>query len=478
MSGARRAGVALVTAMVAVGSAVGFSGSGGVAPRGTADPPPNMIVVVSDDQTAESLPHSPPVMPYLQAQLEDPRGGWTSFPNTFATTPLCCPSRAGMLTGRTAAVTGVLDNGDGARLDDTSTVATWLQDAGYSTALVGKYLNGYPFPERPLVPPGWDRWVAKTNTSDATVYEGYSLVVDGVPVPIGTGPWTYSTDVLAAEAADFIATAPPDRPFFLWFSPPAPHQPWQPPERHAGAFAGLRIEDPPAVGETDVSDKPKWVRALAPVDAVRRTAFREDRRREYETLLGLDDALRTIDEALDARGALQDTVVLFMTDNGYALGEHRWSTKSCPYDACTRTPLFLRIPAMPARVDERLAANIDVAPTLASLAGVQVPEGVEGRSLVPSVSGEGAYPGWRDSIGLAFLGEDPIVPRWRAVRTSTFLFVEYETGEQEFYDLAGVFGAADPSQLENRSGDPALRAEVRRLKELAGAIPWSPQDHP
>ncbi|MEX0753742.1 MAG: sulfatase [Actinomycetota bacterium] len=444
---------------------------------------PNVILVVSDDQTVESL-EVEGAMPYLQSQLADPDGGWTRFPNTFATTPLCCPARATLLTGRTSAVTGVLDNNDGARLDPTETIATQLHEAGYATALVGKYLNDYPFPGGPVLPPGWDRWVAKTNISDETVYAGYTLVVDGVPRSVGAGPWTYSTDVLAAEAAVSIASMPPDRPFFLWFSPSAPHRPWTPAPRHAGTLAGLDIPDPPAAGEADVSDKPSWVRSLPPLSAADLDTYREERRREYETLLGLDDALRTIDDALRARNAFEDTIVLFLTDNGYALGEHRWETKSCPYDVCTRVPLLVRRDGSPARTDERLVANTDIAPTISELAGLPPIGGTSGESLVPLFGGHGGggqptrQVGWRDAVHMEFLGEDPVVPRWRAIRTARLLFVAYETGERELYDLAGVRGPADPFQLDDRSGDPGYRDLLRKLEASLPLGGWEPMAEP
>ncbi len=352
----RRPGLAVLAVAALAVAGVAAANEGSSPDR---DDRPNIVLIVSDDQTAESFDVAE-AMPSLHRAFADPSGGWIRFPNTFATTPLCCPARATLLTGRTSAATGVLDNTEGASLDDSETVATALHQHGYATALVGKYLNGYPFPGRPLVPPGWDRWIAKTNTADETVYGGYSLIVDGAPRAVGAGPWTYSTDLLAAEAARAIGSMPPDRPFFLYFAPPAPHRPWIPGPGDAGALSGLTFDDPAAVGERDVSDKPAWVRALPELGPDDLERFRESRRREYETLLALDEALRTIDEALAARGALDDTVVLFLTDNGYALGEHRWETKSCPYDVCTRVPLAIRVPGADARIDERYEGAVGV----------------------------------------------------------------------------------------------------------------------
>jgi N-acetylglucosamine-6-sulfatase len=172
-----RAVVALAAATAALS---GFGVQAALQSSAPRDDRPNIVVVLTDDQTFDSLPHRPAVMPYLQRQIEDPASGWTWFPNAFVNTPLCCPSRATILTGRYSHNTGVEANDEGDDLDESSTIATWLHDAGYRTAVVGKYLNGYPFGRGPYVPPGWDHFVGKENTSDATVYRSYRVVDDGV----------------------------------------------------------------------------------------------------------------------------------------------------------------------------------------------------------------------------------------------------------------------------------------------------------
>ncbi|MDQ4108592.1 MAG: sulfatase-like hydrolase/transferase, partial [Actinomycetota bacterium] len=187
---------------------------------------PNVIVVLTDDQRADTFE----AMPWLRRQLARGDSGWLSFPHAFANTPLCCPARASLLTGRYARHTGVLDNRHGGRLDESSTLATWLHEAGYRTGLVGKYLNRYPFGRLPYVPPGWDRFVAKQNQSGETVYRDFHAVDQGSPVLVRQ----YATDWLAERAVEFVRTAPAARPFFLVFAPSAPHSPWIPAERHEG----------------------------------------------------------------------------------------------------------------------------------------------------------------------------------------------------------------------------------------------------
>jgi N-acetylglucosamine-6-sulfatase len=467
--GERRRLVSATAAVLTVASASLFAARmHSPAPRDR----PNVVVILTDDQTFESLPHDPPVMPYLQGQIQDPNGNWISFPNTFANTPLCCPSRATILTGRFSHHTGVRTNGEGARLDTSSTLATWLHDAGYTTGLVGKYLNLYPFDRAaPSIPPGWDTWFAKTNQNDATVYQNYTVIDGGFPVHYDARPQDYATDVLETRAVEFIRQAAQGRPFFLLFTPSAPHRPWTPPPRHADAFVDLRLSPSPAIGERDVSDKPAWVRDLPPLGPGQLAEDMQDRRQEYATLLGVDDAVRRIDGALRARDALNDTVVVFMTDNGYALGEHRWETKACPYEPCIRTPMFVRVPGAIGRTDPRLVSNVDVAPTIASLAHVIPATTVDGEDLAPSLLDPSAGT-HRDGVLLEWVGGGeapsgggPSVPGWWGVRTKRWLWVEYVTGERELYDLR-----RDPNELHNLAQDPSSERERVRMRELLATL--------
>lgn len=449
-----------VAALAAVGAVAGVAflplGGGG----GDPDPAWNVVVIVTDDQTIESLPHAPAVMPYLQAASEDPADHWVVFRNAFANTPLCCPSRATLLTGRYAHEHGVLTNDDGPRLDERTTLAAWLDAAGYHTGLVGKYLNQYPFGRDPFVPLGWDRWWAKEHGSAQTVYYDYTLIRQGVPTRYGSEPEDYLTDVLGGAAVRFLADAPEDAPFLLWFAPTAPHPPWTPAPRHEGAFADLPLVDAPSVGEVDVGDKPAWIRELPPLGESARAGLREARRRAFETLLAVDEAVRSILDAVDARGDLDRTVVVFVSDNGYSFGEHRWARKECPYSACVRVPLLVRFPAAGHRVVDAPVSTVDVAPTIAELAGLEPPAAVDGRSLVPLLLGSDGARG-----GPVFLewGGDLSVPAWWQVRTTTLAYIELGTGERELYDLR-----RDPDQLTNVVGDPGYAAARDRMSELLG----------
>ena len=427
----------------------------------------NIVVILTDDQSFDTFPSDPPTLPWLQSQVQDPDGHWLWFPDAFIQTPLCCPSRATILSGLDSRHTHVRTNDDGARFDDTQTIATWLHGAGYFTGLIGKYLNRYPFGRGPYIPPGWDRWVVKRNTAATTTYANFGFVDQGVALQTSDAPATYATDLFADHAVDFLRTAPEDRPFFLYFATSAPHPPWTPPVRHAGAFADVPMPVPPSVVERNVSDKPGWVRKLRQVDAAARAGFIQDRRHEAETLLGVDDAIERIVDQLRASGELEHTVILFLTDNGYSFGQHRIRGKRCQYEECIRTPFAAWVPGAHARDVPGLISNVDLAPTIADLAGVAPGQPVDGRSFAPALLGAS----WRSPAGV-FLdwAGDREIPAWQGVRTADFAYVESADGTVELYDMTGAIGAADPYQLQSRAADPRYRATVRRLALMLRAF--------
>ena len=427
----------------------------------------NVVVILTDDQSFDTFPSYPPALPWLQSQVQDPDGHWLWFPDAFIQTPLCCPSRATILSGLDSRHTHVRTNDDGARFDDTQTIATWLHGAGYFTGLIGKYLNRYPFGRGPYIPPGWDRWVVKRNTAAITTYSNFGFVDQGVALQTSDAPATYATDLFADRAVDFLRTAPDDRPFFLYFATSAPHPPWTPPLRHVGAFADVAMPVSPSVVERNVSDKPAWVRKLRQVDASERAGFIQDRRHEAETLLGVDDAVERIVEQLRASGELEHTVILFLTDNGYSFGQHRIRGKRCQYEECIRTPFAARVPGAHAHDVPGLISNVDLAPTIADLAGVEPGQPVDGRSFASVLLGAP----WHAPAGV-FLdwAGDREIPPWQGVRTVDFAYIESADGTVELYDMTGAIGDADPYQLRSRAADPRYRATVRRLARMLRAF--------
>jgi N-acetylglucosamine-6-sulfatase len=417
---------------------------------------PNVIVVLTDDQRADTFE----AMPWLRRQLTRGDSGWISFPNAFSNTPLCCPARASLLTGRYARHTGVLDNGDGGRLDESSTLATWLHEAGYRTALVGKYLNRYPFGRLPYVPPGWDRFVAKRNQSGETVYRDFHAVDQGSPVLVRP----YATDWLAERAIEFVRTAPSTRPFFLLFAPSAPHSPWIPAERHESAYDELPVPEPPNVVGA-LRGAPPWVRSLPEPSAAQRAAWLDEQRRANETLLGVDEALRAFVEALGDR--MDDTYVFVLSDNGYSFGEHRWAGKRCPYEACVRIPLAVHSPWADGGERPPVVSMVDLAPTILDLADAGHVEPLDGASFALTIESQHgtlfAQP--PEAVFLEWTG-DARIPAWTAVRTADLKLIRYEDGFEELYDIGGRMGSPDPWETLNGVTDPRYARTLARLRRL------------
>jgi N-acetylglucosamine-6-sulfatase len=408
---------------------------------------PNVVLIVTDDQRWDTIS----AMPTVQSQLV---GEGITFTNAFAVNPLCCPSRASILTGLYSHSTGVWTNAGFGRFDDRSTIAVHLRRAGYRTAFVGKYLNNY---NSTYVPPGWDRWVALVP-SNAVNYFSYGLNVDGTIVARGDAPGDYSTDVLAAEAESFIRSASVNRPLFLLVAPYAPHGPATPAPRHAGSFPGMDPWRPVSHNEPDVSDKPSWLRAVEPLADP--SVVDDFRRRQYQSLLSVDDAVGRILDALADTGRLEDTLVVFTSDNGFLWGEHRLFGKVVPYEESIRVPLIVRHDrALGApRIEQRQALNVDLAPTIAAYAGRSLR--AEGRNLRPVI--ERRPVSWRTS----FLVEGRNYPAFPspsycAIRGSRYMYAAYATREEELYDLQ-----LDRRQLTNRVGDPALSGWLDTMRRL------------
>lgn len=458
-------------------------------------PRPNLVYVLADDLDLPTFAAIPELRPLLQDE-------GTTFSEAFVSLSLCCPSRASILRGQYAHNTGVFWNkgrdGGYARFvstgDEASTLAVWLQAGGYDTALMGKYLNGYPDEDDPTaIPPGWTEWVSPARGNPYAQY-GYTLNDNGRLVRHGKGPQDFLEDVLAARAADWIrAEAAARRPFFLYYASYAPHGPATPAPRHAERYADARYPRTPAFDEVDVTDKPPWIQARAALDTRERDAADTRWRTRLRSTRALVDTLTTLLGALREAGVLDHTWIVFTSDNGFHIGEHRQRAgKNTAYDTDLRVPLVIRGPGVhKGAVDPRMVVNIDHAPTLVALAGVAAPDWMDGRSLLPLLSG--APVPWRTGFLLEHRGPgradgpppevpeptDPAeegeaatggVPVFTGVRTARHSYVEYAGGERELYDLI-----SDPFQLDNlaaRAGPEVLeplRAQLAALRSCRGA---------
>ncbi|HEV8355060.1 MAG TPA: sulfatase [bacterium] len=445
----------LLAALLATLGIVGAA-AGAVTPRY------DIVLILSDDQRADTLE----VMPSVRRLLGD-RG--VRFLNAFASTPLCCPSRATILTGLYAHHHGVLDNdapdGGAARFRDEETIAVTLHRAGYRTAWIGKYMNEYDL-IAPRIPPGWDEWQVFWSPG----YFNYMLVENtryrqyGGPAAASAAA-DYSTDVLAGKAVRFVETTPPGRPLFLAFAPYAPHDPARPHPRDADALPSFSLRRTPSFNEADMSDKPAPLRRKPLLTAAQIEDLRDFARRQAQTLLAVDRAVARLVAALERSGRGRRAVIIYMSDNGLAWGEHRInSRKACPYDECARIPLIIRAPGLLPRRESQPVSTIDIAPTIAQWAGTALTRRPDGRSLIPLL--QDSRTPWRQHVLLEVFGQPPLwVPDFQAVRTARFLYVRYVTGAGELYDLA-----RDPWQVDNVYGQAAFGAVAADLQRVLDTL--------
>jgi arylsulfatase A-like enzyme len=437
----------------------------------TASAAPNVVVIETDDQTAPDMA----AMPRTRALIGD---AGTTFANSFVSLSECCPSRATFLTGQYAHNHGVLSIGPPfggfARLHGAETLPVWLRRAGYRTALIGKYLNGF---QGTRVPPGWTDFEGLLSRFTYRFFD-YRMNVNGRIEHHGYDPREYQTDLITRRALRFIGAQ--SRPFFLWATYVAPHigRPHDltdplglnstvPAARDSLAFLGAPLPRPPSFDEPDVSDKPAAIRNRRRLKQWQLAALESTHRQRLASLVAVDEGVARIVGALQARGELRDTLLIFTSDNGFMLGEHRVPTgKILPYEPSIRVPLLMRGPGAPHRVRHDLVWNGDLAPTILDAAGARPAFPLDGRSLL-------APPRLHRDILL----EGPPaqhtngLPRFVGLRTPRYKYVEYVWGARELYDLR-----RDPGETRNLARSPAtarLRASLRqrlaRLARCAGA---------
>jgi N-acetylglucosamine-6-sulfatase len=422
---------------------------------------PNIVVIMTDDQTLESMRVMSGVRRSLAAE-------GTTFDRAFVSNSLCCPSRATLFSGQYSHNHGVIGNsgpdGGYGRLDKRNWLPVWLQRAGYRTVHIGKFLNQYGIRNPTDVPPGWSEWYASVDPSTYFFY-GYTLNENGLLYTYGLdrNPIYYSTDYYAERALSVIQRMGDTRtPFFLSLAFLAPHSggpsdPDDPPglptpspaPRHMNLFAGERLPPDPSYNETDLSDKPSFIQTLPPINSTRAAAIDENYRQRLESLLAVDEAVVRLVDTLRAERELDNTLILFTSDNGFFHGEHRVQLgKVLVYEPSIRVPLIMRGPGVPEGAHRgQLVTNADLAPTILEAAGAKPGKPQDGRSLFPLLDDRGLEWG-RDLLIEGAPGVNQ--PAFDAIRTYRYVYVQHANGERELYDLE-----RDPYQLTSLAGDPA-----------------------
>ena len=453
---------------------------------------PNVVVILTDDQDFRSMP----VLPKTRRLISE-RG--TTFGQTVVNYPLCCPSRATFYTGQYAHNHGVLWNnfpqGGYRKLNGSQTLPVWLQRAGYRTIHIGKYLNEYGEDRPTEVPPGWSDWYGGVDPSTYDYYD-YTINHNGTLHTYGRTPSDYSTDVYAGLAETAIRTAAHrGKPFFMSLAPNAPHTvaaeararvegtPAVPPPRYAQRFANTPMPRYPNFNEADLSDKPA-IQAFFPnpLSADDIASLQEHWRGRMGSLLGVDDLVERVVRVLKKTGAYRDTVIVFTSDNGWILGEHRLKdpvsfdgratgVKYLPFEGSTRVPLAIAGPGFPRdRTVRGVASNADLSPTILDITGVKAGLPQDGVSLLKAAQRPSRLR--RRGVLIETATNPRGVPPYASIRTERYRYDVTTDGSNSegLYDLE-----RDPWELQSRHLDPAygrvkaiLAATLLRLRTCRG----------
>jgi arylsulfatase A-like enzyme len=414
----------------------------------TSEDRPNIIFILTDDLDFTLMPYMPNTNALIGEQ-------GATFTNYFVTSSACCPSRSSTFRGQYPHNTGVFENSPGfedfhENGNNSNTIATWMKREGYKNSFLGKYLNLYPAGvKRSYIPPGWADWHVFIDDGEP-FYFAYTMNENGELIRHQKKDEDYSTDVIKDKALAFISESiERDAPFFTFISVYAPHGPSTPATRHTDLYTDLTYPQSPSFHEEDVSDKPFIIRDLRRTGGLFETEEADALFvQRVQTMQAVDEMVAELVQLLEETGQLDNTYIFFTSDNGFHMGEHNLpSGKMLPYDEDIHVPLLVRGPGIPPGMTvTQMTANIDIAPTIAELAGAEPAKYVDGRSFAPFLFSGQKPADWRQAllIETGDLDRESPVIAYRGVRTEQFIYVEYENGELEFYDLV-----ADPYEMDN-----------------------------
>jgi N-acetylglucosamine-6-sulfatase len=468
-----------LTVMVGVAMAGGGAVGSSKAKAKAAKRHPNIVFMLTDDLAWNLVKY----MPHVQAM----RRQGVTFTRYFVTDSLCCPSRSSIFSGRLPHNTHVFTNRspDGGfqvfhdRGEERHTFATAISrvpGAHYRTAMMGKYLNGYA-PRSLYVPPGWTEWDVAGNAYGEF---NYNLNENGQLVSYGSDPQDYLTDVLAQQGTQFIRQATHDRrPFLLEIATFAPHSPFTPAPRDVNDFPGLGVPRTPAFNAQNLHP-PGWLGQRPPLNASQIADLDSKFRERAQAVQAVDDLIGRIEHTLRDRGVARNTYLVFSSDNGFHMGDHRLlQGKMTAFDTDIRVPLIVVGPGVQrGRKVGKLAANVDLRPTFSRLAGAGLSRHIDGHSLIPLLRGK-HVDRWRTATLIEHHGpnQTPSDPdfqpsasgnptSYEAIRRRNAIYVEYADGEREYYNLS-----RDHYELNNTFGhiSHARRVQLHRtLVRLEG----------
>lgn len=405
----------------------------------------NVLVVVTDDQRFDTVDEMPNLAG-LAAQ-------GVRFDNAYMPTPLCGPARASMFSGgyltqNTLVLENGAPNGSFGTFNDKGNLGSVLQGVGYRTAFVGKWVNGYEGSGR-YVPPGWTRWVGRRSFATTTSWFNFQYVLGSSGATTSsTGSLVnsqkYTTYYERDQVLSFLDQGKASsQPFFVLWAPSAPHELATPAPEDATAYSGYLYRER-GYDETDLRDKPWWVRYNTDPDQTD-----EFVRKQRRTLRGVDRSLGAIVDRIAAQGKLDNTLIIFTSDNGFMWGEHGLWGKDKIYEESARVPMVVVMPGVAPRTDKSLVSPmLDLGPTLFDVAGVS--RKTDGTSLLPLLRNAGTT--WRNDMFFEKSASGAFTNAlWAGIRNQRWKYVRYWTGEEELYDLIN-----DPFELKSRHRDSTL----------------------
>ncbi len=428
----------------------------------------NIVFILTDDHRYDAMGFMKG-QPWLQTpQMDRLAREGAHFKNAFVTTALCSPSRASILTGRYAHQHKIVDNNTPIP-KGTHFFPQDLQKAGYKTGFFGKWHMGH---EDDSPQPGFDQWISFLGQG-TYMPSPSGLNINGKKVP----QKGYITDELTDYALEWMGTLPREQPFFLYLSHKAVHAEFLPAARHKGKYAKEKFVPPATMDPTgpNARNRPMWVQnqrnSWHGVDYPYHStlSLEEYYKRYAETLCAVDESVGRVLQALDQRGQLDSTLVVYMGDNGFLFGEHGLIDKRCAYEESMKVPLLARCPELfrGGQTVEQVVANIDMAPTFLNLAGAQATVPFTGRDWMPLTQGKAA--GWRDALLYEYYWERnfPHTPTTHAIREQKYKYIHYHGiwDIDELYDLE-----TDPRETNNLISQQDLQPVVERLRNRMFAL--------